>query len=209
MRASMDDVNIIKAVVMLPKFLVLSTFNSYNFLSMFMTSDSFCAIICLPRSVKCKHFTPPSPFVLVLTLYTCKILVIKILHKIDQIVRVQGIPLAARWSGCVVSWCCASRRLRCGRGAGNGFPTPTVGRTPGIGEERTNCLVSDGATRSDLTTFVARPKICFFPMNPSISMYMDSLNSNDIFLVLNNNLFSSLLILHQLAEPEPSMCTFH
>ena len=75
----------------------------------------------------------------------------------------------------------------------------------GVGEERTNYLATTAGTRSESTTFVASPNICLFPTNTSISMYMDSLNSRDIFLVLDNYFFSYLLNSHQLAEPELSM----
>ena len=85
-----------------------------------------------------------------------------------------------------------------------GLHAPTTGRAR-IGGERTNCLGTDEVTRSESTTSVTRLKIYLLSMNPSISMYMDSLKSNDIFLVLDNIFFSSLLIPDQLAEPEPSM----
>lgn len=41
--ASIDDSNMRSALVMFPRFLVLSTSNSYNLLSMLMTSSSFFA----------------------------------------------------------------------------------------------------------------------------------------------------------------------
>ena len=42
--ASIEDANISNALVMLPRFFVLSTSKSYNFWSMFTTSESFLAI---------------------------------------------------------------------------------------------------------------------------------------------------------------------
>ena len=86
-----------------------------------------------------------------------------------------------------------------------GLPPPTHEGSRDGGVDRWNCLGTGGATLSVSTTSAARPKIYRLPTNPSISLYIASLNSNDIFLVLDNSFFSSLLIPHQLAEPDASM----
>ena len=86
-----------------------------------------------------------------------------------------------------------------------GLPTPTQEGSRDGGVKRWNCLGTGGGTLSVSTTSAARPKICLLTTKPSIFLYIASLNSNDIFLVLDNSVSSSLLIPHQLAEPDDSM----
>jgi hypothetical protein len=66
-------------------------------------------------------------------------------------------------------------------------------------------LRAGAAGRSESTTSVGLPKICLLPTKPSISIYMLSVNSSGILLVLDNSLLSSLLMPHQLPDPEASM----
>ena len=86
-----------------------------------------------------------------------------------------------------------------------GVCAPTTDGARDAGLEWPPCLGNGGEGRSESTTSDARPKMLRLPTKPSISSYMASLNSKDIFLVFDNIFFSSLLIPHQLVEPVPSM----
>ena len=75
------------------------------------------------------------------------------------------------------------------------LPTLTQEGARGVGgRERPKCLATDRVNLLESTTSVAQPKNYLFPTNPSISVYIDSLNSNDIFLVLA--IFFLLLSIH-------------
>lgn len=78
----------------------------------------------------------------------------------------------------------------------------------GVGGDRPKLFPIGAGTLSESTTSNAFPKICLLPMKPSISTYIDSVNSNGIHRVLDNTFFSSLLNPHQLEEPVPSIYSF-
>ena len=162
----MDDAKIIKAVVMLLKFFILSTSSLYNFLSMFVTSDSFCTIfvslamsnantsLLLARlSLSCAstraRYSKLKSFTKSTKLSVSKAF---LLQPLNPGVSAPGVARVGD-SDTVVALVM-------------GLPTPTRERARGVGGERTNCLATVGATRSESTTSVARPKICLFPTNP-------------------------------------------
>lgn len=86
-----------------------------------------------------------------------------------------------------------------------GLPTPTNKVSRDAGGERLHGRATGGAGLSESKTSVDLPNIYRLPTKPSISMYIASLNSKDIFLVFDNSFFSSLVIPHQFAEPLASM----
>jgi hypothetical protein len=84
------------------------------------------------------------------------------------------------------------------------FSIPTQEKTRGVGGEQPKCLATGGVNLSVSTTSVARPKNGLYPKNLFISVYTNSLNSNDIF----NFGQKKILLLthpHQLDEPISSM----
>ena len=201
----MNDAIMSKVVVMFPKFFVLFASNSYNFCSMLNVSASFLAILA-SRAVS-NAITSLLHMHLSLSCDSTRARYsqLKSRTKSTMLSVPEDFRLRPVEPGVASPGVAGVVELGVVVALVAGLLARTQEGINAAGGLRPNCFFKGATGRSESRTSVGFPKICLFPTKLSIVVYMVSVNSSGILLVLDNSLFSSLLMPHQFADPDPSM----